>query len=93
MGKEAVSNLKLIAAAERIYRMENSFYGTCASAGDCNSMLKLMLHATNWHYAVSGDVSAVTATATYVPNGACSYTISSADFEAEPSKVGGASCP
>lgn len=93
MGKEAVSNLRLLAAAERIYRMENTVYTTCTDAADCNSKLKLMLNTANWLYAVSGNASAVTATATYVPNSGCTYSISSANFDAAPVQSGGSGCP
>ena len=54
--KEALSNLKLIAAAEKIYKMEMGSYVACASASVCNSTLKLSLvtaaNAT-WSYYVT----------------------------------------
>lgn len=68
LGKEATSNLKLIAAAERIYRMEstNNRYCTCDclctgigatccdnTADGCNYLLKLMLSPANWTYQVT----------------------------------------
>jgi len=103
IAKEAISNLKLIAAAERIYRMENDFYVSSCSCSDsatcaaestgCNALLKLMLNTTNWEYSVSGSTTAVTATATYKANSTCTYSIASSDFNADPVKSGGSSCP
>ncbi len=93
ISKEAISNIRLLAAAERINRMENNVYATCADAASCNSLFKLMLNTTNWLYAVTGDTSAVTATATYQPDHSCTYSLSSANFDADPTKTGGGSCP
>lgn len=69
LGKEAIANLKLIAAAERIYRMETSGYypspggtvdeagiitgGTVDAVGTINSNLKLSLTETNWDYSIT----------------------------------------
>ncbi|MDD5568368.1 MAG: prepilin-type N-terminal cleavage/methylation domain-containing protein [Candidatus Omnitrophica bacterium] len=102
IAKEAISSLKLIAAAERIYRMENDFYLTSCSCSDsetckaestgCNALLKLMLNTTNWLYSVSGSTTEVIATATYRTDSSCTYTFSS-DFSAEPAKSGGTNCP
>ena len=97
ISKEAVSNLRLLAAAERLYKVENNFYATCscvnsgdcgAAATGCNSLLRLMLNTNNWLYTVTGNTSAVTATAT---SGGCVYSISSSNFDLEPQKSGG--CP
>lgn len=85
LSKEAIVSLKLLAAAERVYRMDNDSYATCADASACNPLLKLMLKETNWQYAVTGDTSAVTATAT---SGGCTYSLSSANFDLEPQKSG-----
>ena len=102
IGKEAISNLKLIAAAERIYKMENSSYCNCSctsasncavDGSGCNSVLRLMLNTVNWQYDVTGSASSITGTATYVADSSCKYNISSADFDADPVKAGAASCP
>lgn len=70
VGKEAISNLKLIAAAERIVRMEsnNALFvacacndaATCARTTEtptfgCNHILKLSLTTQNWSYQVVND--------------------------------------
>lgn len=59
LGNEAVANLKLIAAAERIYKMETGAYYPSSEVGvvtliaDINSNLKLSLNEDNWDYLVS----------------------------------------
>ncbi|MFH0855042.1 MAG: prepilin-type N-terminal cleavage/methylation domain-containing protein [Candidatus Omnitrophota bacterium] len=101
IGKEAVANLKLIAAAERIYKMENDSYitcvctnsTTCAASTGCNSRLRLMLNTSNWQYGVTGSATAVTVTATYKLNSSCKYNIYSSNFDLDPVKSGAASCP
>lgn len=67
-GREAIASLKMIGAAERMYRMEltpNAFVVCscgCAGAGagccnnnpnGCNFLLKLNLNTDNWTYAVT----------------------------------------
>jgi prepilin-type N-terminal cleavage/methylation domain-containing protein len=55
--KEAKSNLKLIAAAEKIYRMEIGSYVGAANTSDINARLRLMLPNStnkNWEYSVTG---------------------------------------
>lgn len=63
LGKEAIANLKLIAAAERIYRMEYGFYfpttaapfaGSTSDAGVINTGLRLSLTTSRWTYGISG---------------------------------------
>jgi len=88
--KEAISNLKLIAAAERIYRMENNVYVACSCSSPsvcanattgCNPLLKLMLNNANWSYTVAaaaGTSCAITAASTGI---GCTYTLNSADFD------------
>jgi len=92
LSKEAKSNIKLIAAAEKIYRMEDagSSYGACSTAAICNTMLKLDLNTTNWLYKVELNGGVATITATLVGTPACTYTLSSANFNANPSPSG---CP
>ena len=73
IGREAQANLKLIAAAEKIYRMEAGGYypvptGTITSVSDINSNLRLSLPSSsgvNWNYSVTDNTSdTFTATAT-----------------------------
>lgn len=56
MDKEAMANLKLIASAEKVYRMEYSTYQNYASTALINTNLRLMLASTNpnWEYEVRG---------------------------------------
>lgn len=65
LGKEAVANLKLIYAAEHIYKMDHGNYiacscssaANCNAAGGCNTLLKLNLNTGNWTYsAATGGV-------------------------------------
>ena len=89
--KEGLSNIKLIAAAERIYRMENTDYITCncssaancANATGCNTQLSLMLNTANWTYGVSTSGSVGSKTATITAKGSCTYTLKSADFDSK----------
>ena len=53
LDKEAKANLKLIQAAEKIYRMEYLVYRACGDTGEVNQDLKLFLPAggdRNWTY-------------------------------------------
>ena len=55
--KEAKSNLQLIAAAERMYRLESDEYVAAANATEINQKLRLMLPTTGptayWDYNVT----------------------------------------
>jgi len=96
IGKEAIANLKLIAAAEKIYRMEvNAYYPIPAgevsgstAITNINNYLRLSMPSgatKNWDYAVSSLTNVSTATRT---SSLCTYTI---NFTAdEPTNV---SCP
>ncbi len=58
IGKEAIANLKLIAAAEKIYRMEGTFYypnpaDFQSDISQINNYLKLSITEANWDYAVT----------------------------------------
>ncbi len=59
--REAQANLKLIAAAEKIYRMENGGYVNCTDTLSVNSLLALMIPASdsNWKYRVTGSSGSV----------------------------------
>lgn len=94
MQKEVISALRLMGAAERIYKVEKNHYyppsGTASGVSVINTNLNLKLSGTNWSYAVDNGVTTpgvVTAKAT---KGACEYSLSSSDFDSNPTK--GASC-
>jgi prepilin-type N-terminal cleavage/methylation domain-containing protein len=105
LGREAISNLKLIAAAERIYRMEspNNSYcackclctGTGANCCDnpaegCNYFLKLMLSPANWTYEVTTTGAPSFSAPANRIGGTCQYTLTDTDADGEPN---GSSCP
>jgi len=96
IGKEAIANLKLIAAAEKIYRMEaNAYYPIPAasesSITNINNYLRLSMPSgatRNWGYAVSSLTNVSTATRFSGSSSGCTYTI---NFTAdEPTNV---NCP
>jgi prepilin-type N-terminal cleavage/methylation domain-containing protein len=56
LDKEAIANLKLIQAAEKIYHMETNVYQVCADETCLNTNLKLSLPSgamRNWQYATT----------------------------------------
>ncbi len=59
--KEAQANLKLIAAAEKIYRMESGAYVDCTNTSSVNDKLVLMIPTSdsNWKYRVTGSSNTV----------------------------------
>jgi type II secretory pathway pseudopilin PulG len=78
--KEAIANLKLIAAAEKVYRMEYlTYYGPEDDIGDINSYLRLYFtNEINWNYeitAAAADTFTATATRQAGPYFGCEYTI------------------
>lgn len=92
--KEAIINLKLIAAAERIYRMENNtFYpanGTESILTNINTNLKLMLSGTNWTHSITTTLGPPP---TFIITGGrvgtdgyldCVYTLTDTDVDGEP---------
>jgi len=91
LGNEAIANLKLIAAAEKIYRMENNQYypasDTESNISNINNNLKLSLVENNWHYSITGGASTFTAAADRLGSGGyfeCSYTLANNDADGEP---------
>ena len=50
--KEATTNLKLISAAEKIYRMEIGGFVNCTDTNQTNERLRLSLPTTKWYYKV-----------------------------------------
>ena len=90
IGREAIANLKLIAAAEKIYRMEavTGYYPLAlpnpqSAIADINSYLRLSITETNWDYAVTGAASTFSSTATRVSGSysGCTYTIDNSTDE------------
>lgn len=94
--REAIANLKLIQAAEKIYRIEiGSYYpgsGSTSTIGDINQYLKLYLPTAaspNWTYAVySTGCSCATRNATSARY--YTYAVSNPD---EPTATPSCSCP
>ncbi|MBN2830856.1 MAG: type II secretion system protein [Candidatus Omnitrophica bacterium] len=90
--REAISNLKLIAAAERIYKMEQGSYVNCDNSTGCNSLLKLNLNAKNWEYKVTGAPTAANIQATGLAISGSNCTLNSgADgngFDSDPACSG-----
>lgn len=101
LGKEAIANLKLIAAAEKIYRMEHGKYYPGAIAAseddvtDINDNLKLLLTETNWDYEIAGGSdNSFSAMARRQGSGGylnCQYSLAYDDSDGEPGNNG--SCP
>ena len=89
LGKEAQANLKLIAAAERIYRMEiGTYYNPGTNIDTINQELKLSLPNTGvWNYSFSGvTTDAFIASATRGSGGPlplCTRTIDQNDTEGQ----------
>ncbi len=97
VGKEAQANLKLIAAAEKIYRLETGgYYGPDSDIGMINTYLKLSLTGSpdrSWDYAInSATASTFSAEAERIGSGGyldCAYSIDQSLDE----PAAGASCP
>lgn len=95
LGGEALSNLRLISAAEKVYRLEiGTFWpsngGNDTSLTSINTNLKLYLTNTNWNWSITGTASAFTAYGDRV-SGAyadCVYSITQGGTETK-----GGSCP
>lgn len=98
-GKEAIVSLRLIAAAEKIYRLEQDYYYPDSTASpvdaisDINTDLKLQIDENNWDYFISSTGPGnFTATADRQGAGGfrdCVYTITQGQDEPSAS----ASCP
>lgn len=92
--KEAIVNLRLIAAAERNFRLETGSYYSSGNIDDINTNLKLQLDEDNWDYSISSTgANNFTATADRQGTGtysSCEYAIGQDDDEPAPS---GGSCP
>jgi len=100
LNKEAKANLKLIDAAEKIYKMEEGFYYpyevvTKTDRQEINANLKIAIAEGNWGYSVTGNsgssygsVADRTGSGGYLE---CQYEMS--DTATEPTPVGGTGCP
>ena len=93
LGKEAIANLKFIAAAERFYRMENgtNYYPATGVTVDnitlINNNLRLWLTNTSWDYSITGGANSFNASANRKGSGGylnCTYNITQNDSDGEP---------
>lgn len=98
MGKEARTNLRLILAAEKIYRLETGNYypptGNESNATAINANLRLNIKTDKWGYAIYNNGTSFTAYADRSGTGSyldCQYTIMQNATNGEP--TAGASCP
>ena len=93
IAREAIAALRLIAAAERIYRLElGGYYPPLAASpktdiAQINRDLQLLINENNWDYNIT-RTSADTFTASAARPSGCLYTIDQAGNE-----VTGAGCP
>jgi len=99
IANEGIANMKLIAAAENIMKMENNGYVDCDNNSECNTKLKLMLNGANWSYKVDAPGNGGAGTATIEGDSSaitCTYTLESADFRSTTtgySSESGVDCP
>ncbi|MCM8789682.1 MAG: hypothetical protein NC916_01485 [Candidatus Omnitrophica bacterium] len=90
--REAIANLRLIAAAERIYRLRTGTFYSSADIDTINTTLKLQLNEDNWDCSIVATANTFTATADRQGGGGfldCQYTINESQDEPSPN----ASCP
>ena len=97
LGNEARANLRLVAAAERIYNMEaGGAYppaGTITNPATILSNLRVTLNENNWDYSITGG-GGVNYSATAARNGTggfldCAWTVNNV----VPEPLKNASCP
>ncbi|KPK98589.1 MAG: hypothetical protein AMJ95_03625 [Omnitrophica WOR_2 bacterium SM23_72] len=101
LGKEARANLRLIVAAQRIYKIKTSAYfpivgGTETSESTINDNLKLMLSTAEgpqraWDYLVDSSGGTTCAQATRVNGPAKTWSFRSTDLDGDPDEDG--TCP
>ena len=92
LDKEAQANLRLIMAAERIYRMETSVYYAAGTTADVNTNFRLLLPEVNpnWNYLTTASGAAnCCGQATRAVGVARTWRIR--DTETDP--LSGATCP
>ena len=94
LSREAISNLRLIAAAQKAHRMKcpQERYLPCDDTAACNAGLRLDLNPNNWGYSVvvAGAPEVATLSAIWNDDANCIYTLTSANFYANPGSTG---CP
>ncbi|MFA5090471.1 MAG: hypothetical protein WC510_05540 [Candidatus Omnitrophota bacterium] len=101
LAKEAKMNLRLIATAQKVYRMDWGAYfvftGNETSAASINRDLKTSITEDNWDYAIVSDNSSFTIYADRTGSGGykdCIYTLTHNDADGEPDPSGGVgTCP
>jgi len=101
LGKEAIANLKFIAAAERFYYMERriSYYpasGNEANITNINNNLRLALTNASWDYNITGGSNNFTAYANRQGSGGylnCIYNLTHNDSDGEPNPNNKSWCP
>jgi prepilin-type N-terminal cleavage/methylation domain-containing protein len=60
LDKEAQANLRLIVAAERVYRMEIGGFFACSDATCINGNLRMLLSPANWSYLTTATLGTAT---------------------------------
>lgn len=101
LGKEAVINLKLIAEAEKSYRMDHGTYYPVDgyTTTDISKSLKLSLSNSNWLYAVQTASASKTFFVTAYRDGTggysdCEYLLTADNSSGDPPEpVPNSSCP
>lgn len=96
IGKEAQANLKLIAAAEKIYHMETgSYYGPEPSMSVINTVLKLSLpdSSKKWDYAITGATASTFEAKADRSGGAYNDCVYSINDSLEEAGVDSGTCP
>jgi prepilin-type N-terminal cleavage/methylation domain-containing protein len=95
LDKEAKANLALIQAAEKIYKMESSFYypssGSTSVIADINTYLRVSLptSALSWTYTVSTSQ----ATASRLPSSSRVWTLTFTGVGSDEPSCTGTACP
>lgn len=91
--KEAVSMLKLIQQAERIYFLENNIYLNCTNNTNCNTGLRLAVTSKNWNFTVTNASNSThcAAAKSSLTQGSGTGNWTLANSQSEP--VQGSSCP
>ena len=100
LGNEAKANLKLIAAAEKIYRIEATAYypipaGSQSDISQINTYLRLSLPSgatRNWNYSVTGAAGTFSSTGSRTSGSysSCQYSINQSEDDPV---VAGGTCP
>lgn len=93
LSKEAIANLKLISAGEKIFRMENNTYypssGSESNVTNIFNNLRVSLSNANWGYTITGGANTFTAVAQRNAR-PCFYTITESTLNDDPVPT---SCP